>query len=271
MQFRSAFFRPVSLTTFLLLLANCIFAQTGGGGAAAGMGKAFEAAGKSAAAKDLQQKMNTTLLRAIAKGKAANTTVRRGGGQGRPKAARPTPATPLPSDTADDGYTHFTPDPNSNYAAILADSLGTNDTERVYLRQLFAATKTAFEKEVAAKGRGNNLAAALTFFVASTVTVYHDDPEPSDAAIDKLWDGMNSTLDEMPAMSGLTDAEKQQMYDTLVAFSGLVLAGYSEGKTSNDPQTTQLYKKLAGALIQTVLKSDPEKLRFGRDGLNSPR
>ena len=136
------------------------------------------------------------------------------------------------------------------------------------MRQLVTITRTEFEKEVAKRGRTNNLAAALTFFVASTVTVYHNDPEPSDDAIDQLWDGLNGTLNGLPEMSKLTDAEKQEMYEMLVACGGLVLAGHMLSKEGGDASAAALYRQLAGELIKTVLQVEPGNLRFNSGGLN---
>jgi hypothetical protein len=246
----------------VIVLAGAAVAQTQGGGAAAGIGRTVEAAGKSVAARELQRKMGGTIVRAVAREKAA---VRRVAPGGRPQSARPSTIVPAPiNDTA----VFFKPDPRADSMAKIADELGSNPTERQQLRTLFSATKEAFEKEVAAKGRSNNLPAAFTFFIASTVTVYRDDPEPTDPGIDKLWDGMSGALSEMPEMSNLSDAEKQQLYDMLVAFSGLVLAGYMESKTSGDAETLKVFQTLSGELIRTVLKTDPATLRFTKDGLN---
>jgi hypothetical protein len=146
--------------------------------------------------------------------------------------------------------------------------LSTNPTEKELVRQLVTATRTEFEKEVTKRGRANNLAAALTFFVASTVTVYHNDPEPSDEAIDQLWDGLNDTLNGLPEMSKLTDAEKQEMYEMLVACGGLVLAGHVLSKESGDANSASAFRQLAGELIKTVLQVEPNKVRFNSGGLN---
>lgn len=248
----------------VLILAGLCFAQSQGGGAAAGIGRVFEASGRSAAARDLQKKLGGTLIRAVAREK---TVARKPTPAGRTKPARSSAAAAVqtaPSDPA----TFFKPDPRSDMMAKLADELGSNATERQQLRQLFTATKQAFEKEVAAKGRSNNLPAAFTFFIASTVTVYRDDPEPSDQAIDNLWDGMSGALSEMPETSNLTDAEKQQLYDMLIAFSGFVLAGYMEAKNTGDADALKIFETLSGELIRTILKTEPEKLRFTKDGLN---
>ncbi len=255
---------PFRLLICLLFFAVAdLSAQSQGGGAAAGLGRSYEAAGKSAAARDLQRKMGGTLIKAVAREKAA---ARKSSTAVRTTRARPNPAVPVSN--VDESVAFFKPDPRSDTMAKLADELGSNPTERQQLRLLFTTTRQVFEKEVAAKGRSNNLPAALTFFIASTVTVYRDDPEPSDRAIDNLWDGMSGALAEMPELSNLTDAEKQQLYDVLVAFSGFVLAGYMEGKNSGDAETLSTFKTLSGELIRSVLKTEPDRLRFGKDGLN---
>lgn len=248
----------------LAVFAATVSAQTQGGGAAAGIGRVYEAAGKSTAARELRRKMSTALVRAVAREKAPVRAA-----SNRSRTSRPVPAAPMiaPPPTADSAA-FFKPEPNSNYMTAMADQLGSNAEERQQLRELFALTKQAFEKEVATKGRSNNLPAAYTFFIATTVTVYHDDPEPSDEAIDKLWDGMSTALGEMPELQNLTNEEKQQIYDMLVAFSGFVLAGYTHAKTSGDAESLKVFKALSGGLIQTVLKTEPEKLKFGKSGLD---
>jgi hypothetical protein len=234
----------------------------GAGGTAAGLGKVYEAAGNSAAAQGLQRKMNTALVRAVAREKAASRTASERARQ--PRSARPD-ATAFPAPTS---ATIFVSDSRSNYLNELANQLGSNPVEREQLQLLFATTKEAFENEVAAKGRSKDIAAAFTFFIATSVTVYRNDPEPSDAAIDKLWEGMSSALVEMPEVTNLTNAEKQQMYDMLIGFSGFLLAGYAEGQTADGQETQKVFRQLAGLLIQTVLKTDPDKLRFTNNGLD---
>lgn len=257
---------PIVMFALLTLSVTCI-AQSQGGGAVAGIGRVYEASGRSAASRDLQRKLGGTLVRAVARERSA---ARRATATDRGRPARASSAVPTltPADAStDDSAAYFKPDSQSDTMKALADQLGTNATERQQLRELFHATKEAFEREVATKGRSNNLPAAFTFFIASTVTVYRDDPEPSDKAIDSLWDGMSGALTEMPELSNLTNAEKQQLYDMLVAFSGFVLAGYMESKRTNNAETLAIFKTLSGEMIKTILQTDPEKLRFTKDGL----
>ena len=44
----------------------------------------------------------------------------------------------------------------------------------------------------------------------------------------------------------------------LIGFSGMLLAVYPEAKQNNDVATLATSKKLAGMLIEMVLKTDPE-------------
>ena len=48
----------------------------------------------------------------------------------------------------------------------------------------------------------------------------------------------------------------------MIGFAGLLLAGYTEGKQSENAATLENYKKLAGMLITLVLKTDPDNLRI---------
>lgn len=254
----------------LALILACLLAAAwpslaqvqGAGGAASGLGKVYEGAGRSAAAQGLQRKINSALIRAVAKEKSASR--QRAGNTRREKAA----SGPVQLPTERNAATIFRPDPRSDYLNALANELGSSPAEREQLQLLFATTKEAFENEVAAKGRSKDIAAAFTFFIATAVTVYRDDPEPSDAAIDNLWEGMGSALAELPEVSRLTNAEKQQMYDMLIGFSGFLLAGYAEGQNPGGQETKKIFQQLAGVLIQTVLKTDPDKLRFTNDGLD---
>lgn len=257
-------------TAFLLatLFISSAFAQVressgGGASAAGGAGRAYEAAGKSAAARGLQQKMNSTLLRAIAKEKLATSRRTATKASKRPVAVRNEPS-------ANSGA-YFKPEAgaDSNTFEFIANSIGSNADEKAIFKKLFEATKEGFEKEVAAKGRSNNITAAFTLFIATSLTVYHDDNEPSDEALDVLWDGLGSALGETSELTKLSNAEKQQIYDTLIAFSGLLLAGYVEGKNAGNDETAATFKKLAGVLFETVLKTDPDTLRFTATGLET--
>ena len=269
-------FRQIAIVVFLSALSGVALGQVQAGGAKAGIGRVFDGAARSAAARGVQQKLNGGLLKmAVARSKTpkARSTVARSPSVGitpamRPVNKPPAAAEPTAEPVAQPSYTDFRPATGTDFVERFASALSSNPSEKELVRQLVTLTRTEFEKEVAKRGRANNLAAALTFFIASTVTVYHNDPEPSDEAIDQLWDGLNETLNGLPEMSKLTDAEKQEMYEMLVACGGLVLAGHVMSKESGDANSAAAFRQLAAELIKNVMKSDPEKLRFNSGGLN---
>ena len=124
------------------------------------------------------------------------------------------------------------------------------------------ATKAAYEKEAALKGWKNNIAAGLTFFTVTAMTVYHDAEAPSDEAANTYYQVLNVALDEMPELATVASKDKQAFNNTLIGFSGMLLAVYTEGKQNNDANELATSKKLAGMLIEMVLKTDPENLRI---------
>jgi hypothetical protein len=159
-------------------------------------------------------------------------------------------------------YGIFRPDPAVDTGKLIAEGLGDTPEEKDLIRKIFTATKAAYEKEAAARGWKNNVAAGITFFTITALTVYHDTEEPNDAAVNDYFQLMNSAIDEIPEFASVSNKDKQGFNDMLVGFSGLLLVGYTEGKENKDAATIATYQKLAGALIQLVLKTDPENLRL---------
>jgi len=69
-------------------------------------------------------------------------------------------------------------------------------------------------------------------------------------------------LDEIQEMATAANKDKQGLNNTLVGFSGMLLAIHSEAQQNNDADALAKSKKLAGMLIEMVLKTDPENLRI---------
>lgn len=159
-------------------------------------------------------------------------------------------------------YGVFRPDATVDTGKALADALGESPAEKTLIKNIFAVTKAAYEAEAATRGWKNNIAAGLTFFTVTAMTVYRDGDEPNDAAIANYFKVVNSSLDEIPEFAKITNKDKQAYNNMLIGFSGILLAGYNEGKQNNDAATLASYKKIAGNLIEMVLKTDPENIRL---------
>ena len=156
----------------------------------------------------------------------------------------------------------YRPDPSVNTGKALADNLADTPEEKALIKKIYAATKDAYEKEAALRGWKNNIAAGLTFFTVTAMTAYHDAEVPSDEAVNTYYKVMNVALDEIPEFAAVANKDKQAFNNMLIGFSGMLLAVYSEAKQNNDAAALATSKKLAGMLIEMVLKTDPENLRI---------
>ena len=142
-----------------------------------------------------------------------------------------------------------------------ADALGERPEEKRLISQIYTATKTAYEQEAAKKGWQNNIAGGLTFFTITAMVVYWDTEEPSAEAVQAYFKAVKTSLDEIPEFATVANKDKQGFNNMLVGFGGLMIAGYMEGKQNNDAATLATYKKLAGMLVEMVLKTDLENIR----------
>jgi hypothetical protein len=163
-------------------------------------------------------------------------------------------------------YWVFRPDATVDTGRVLADALGSTAEEKTLIKTIFSNTKTAYERETAAKGWKNNIAGGLTFFTVAAMTVYRDAEEPSDEAVEIYYHVVNRSIDEMPAFASVSNKDKQQFNNVMIGFAGLLLAGYTEGKQNSDAETVGMYRRLAGELIKMVLKIEPDRLKL-RNGM----
>lgn len=159
-------------------------------------------------------------------------------------------------------YGVFVPDPTVDTGRAFAEALGETPEERKLIKSIYTATKTEFEKEASARGWKNNIAGGLTFFTATAVTVYRDADEPSENGVQTYYEILNAAVDEIPEFKDISNRDKQNFNNMTIGFAGLLLSGYIEGKQTGNADTVANYRKLAGMLIQMVLKTDPENIRI---------
>lgn len=279
----AGFFKTFLPVVIIAVAANAQTWNSNAGGYNGGYGQVYQSFGLAQATMQMQQTTQMQINKLIMQkamerrwGKAAvaraqQNAARSGSssstgsysGSSSGSSASRTAATPAGrSAAAPKNFAAFKPSPQANNYKLIADTLGTTADEKAYLNSLFIETKKALEAELAKTGRKNNIAAAMTFFIVSNVTVYHGDPEPGDDVTEALFEGINQIFDETPEMASVPNREKQFMYDMMIAFGGLSYAGYLYGKENNDQGTAKAYQKLAGELLKQALKLDAEKIRF---------
>lgn len=181
---------------------------------------------------------------------------------------QPAPSTsPIISPSSDYSAVKFRPSGNSGADRILATSISNDAAVQRDLINLFQITKNAYNDEAAKRGKTNDVAMSLTFFISSMVTVYNNSPEPSEKAIQNLYTLLADSMVEDGNFAKTSNADKQLANDTLIYVSGLVLGGYELGKSQNDRATVQSFRELAGLCLQSLMQLDPRKLSFNQTGL----
>lgn len=163
----------------------------------------------------------------------------------------------------------FSPAGDSGVAKSLADALGRSEDEKTALTSAFSQIKQAYEAEVAKEGKSNDLAAAMTFFIAANVAAYRRTDTPTDAATDNLYQSLRETMAAAPGFARMSDAEKQRTHDWLVCMAGFVLAGYTDAKQSGDEGALKTLGELADYSMRLVLGVEAGKLSFVGNNLST--
>jgi hypothetical protein len=127
-----------------------------------------------------------------------------------------------------------------------------------------------YEKAARAAGKPNDLPLALSYFFAINASVYHDAGLPADPPVMELRDMIAELLVEGNAFSNVSDRQKQEMYETLVLFTGFALAVYQEGKGGN-AESLKISQQLAGQNLQAITGISPDKINFTDQGLSIER
>jgi hypothetical protein len=248
----------IFVTTVVLFLTGSASPQTynsNSGGYNTGYGTVYGSFGMAQATQNIYNTMQTNMQRAMLQA----TLKKSGQGSTSPPASN---GAAVVSQRGVRNYGKFKPDASVDTGKVLGDALGSTPDEKALLKQIYSTIKSAYEKEAAAKGWQNNIAGALTFFIVSNVTVYHDSEEPSEETIAALYDALNETLDSIPEFGKMTNRDKQGFNNMLIAFAAIPLATYTEGKQNGDAGTLKVARQLSGQLLEMILKADPDNMRF---------
>ena len=162
----------------------------------------------------------------------------------------------------------FTPAADSGVARALADAFGSSAEQRASLVEAFGQIKQGYEAEVAKEGKSNNIAAAMTFFIAANVVAYHQTDMPSDSDTDKLFASLQQAMTKVPAFAAMSNADKQQMHDWLVCMGGFSLTNYMDAKQNRDAQGLATIKEFADYSMRLVLGVEGAKLSLAGSQLN---
>jgi len=174
----------------------------------------------------------------------------------------------VPGTTPNDSSLHFRSTGTQLKTAEIANLIGPGNPQ---VMPIMTAILQEYEKNARAAGKPNDVALALSFFFATNASVFHDAGEPSDPKMLELRETIADALVEGNAMNGVTDRQKQEMYETLVLFTGFALAAYQEGKQSGNTESVKVGQQLAGQNLQSLTGISPDKISFTDQGLSIER
>ena len=147
----------------------------------------------------------------------------------------------------------------------LANASGNTPEEKAQMFKLMSTALTLYETEARRLGRPNDFALALGVALAVNSSVYNGAPEPEEARLLELGDAIGELMAEDNVFGGITDKQKQEMYESMVIFTMLVQAGSSEAKQNGDAAEVATYRELAGKVLQNISGMSPEKIRLDPD------
>jgi hypothetical protein len=207
----------------------------------------------------IQNSINKTILEesiALQQGRRSGSRSASGGAASASRTSQP--AAPA----ANYSMLLFRPVADSGVAKQVADTIGRDAKEKEALLAIFWDLKRSYESDAAKGRKSNNIAAALTFFLASTSMAFHQTGEPSDNVTDTMVNVLEQNLSTSPQFKTMTDIQKQKMHDWLIISGGFVLVGYLDAVKTSDAKELAEYKDLANEFAKLVLGTGLEKFNL---------
>lgn len=149
----------------------------------------------------------------------------------------------------------------------LANASGNTPEEKEQMFKIMGAALTLYETEARRLRRPNDFALALAVALAFNSSIYNGTPEPGDARLFEIGDAIGELMAENNVFGGITDKQKQEMYESMVIFTMLVQAGASEAKQNGDAAGLETYRQLAGKVLQNISGMPPEKIRLDTEAV----
>lgn len=150
----------------------------------------------------------------------------------------------------------------------LAEMIGHTPQEKTQVATLLTVIFDEFDKQGVRYGKPNDLCLAIGFFLGQNATIYHGEPDPKDEQFVELSDTVNYALGNNAGLRNLSNQQKQELYETLVGFTGLTYAGYQDALKRNDQPNIQECRRLAGINLKAITHIDPDKINFTAQGLS---
>ncbi|HYL92035.1 MAG TPA: DUF6683 family protein [Alphaproteobacteria bacterium] len=161
----------------------------------------------------------------------------------------------------------FRPSGTRLLAPKLVETLGKTQAQKEQVAAILTAIFQEFDKQAIKLGKPNDLAFALSYFLAQNATLYRGRPDPQDEQFLELRETIVAAMGQNNAFAKLTDQQKQEMHEMLVSYTGLVYLTYQDAKKRGDVETVKTMRELAGINLKAITHIEPQRINFTEQGL----
>jgi len=149
----------------------------------------------------------------------------------------------------------------------LVEQLGKTPEQKQQVTAILNLLFQEFDKQATKLGKPNDLAFALSYFLAQNATVFRGKPDPKDEQFLELRETILYAMGRNAAFAKMTDRQKQEMHEMLVSYAGLVYLTYMDAKKRGDLETEKTMRYLAGQNLKAITHIDPDRINFTDQGL----
>jgi len=149
----------------------------------------------------------------------------------------------------------------------LVEQLGKTPEQKQQVTAILNLLFQEFDKQATKLGKPNDLAFALSYFLAQNATVFRGKPDPKDEQFLELRETILYAMGQNAAFAKMTDRQKQEMHEMLVSYTGLVYLTYMDAKKRGDLETAKSMQQLAGLNLKAITHINPERINFTDQGL----
>jgi hypothetical protein len=188
------------------------------------------------------------------------------GGKGNATASSAKSAPTKPATTNAVPATRFKPTGNRLLMNSFVNTLGKTQEQKDSLRQVFQEVFKAYEAEAAKSSVANDIAGAMTFYIAAHYSAYNDGTDVSETGTEAMVQQLRTMFDS-EGMRKASNADKQKLYETFVMLGGFTLAVSQAAADSKDADMPKLRKQMGADGLKSLLKVEPSRVKISDKGL----
>ena len=177
------------------------------------------------------------------------------------------PSSTRPTTQAAEESLRFRPTGTRLLAPKLVDELGKTPAQKEQVSAILNLLFQEFDKQAVKLGKPNDLAFALSYFLAQNATVFRGKPDPKDEQFVELRETVVTLMGQNDGFAKMTDRQKQELHEMLVSYTGLVYLTYQDAKRRGDVENVKAMRQLAGLNLKAITHIDPERIDFTEQGL----